>query len=148
MKIDSFFNTEENIALTSICARASISDSGIGAIIFGVLNMIIGIVTIHINIINAGLIILGMMMIILGIYAKRKPALDVLKGMAIIAALVFVWNVGISILNTMADGKFYGRGLLYSSLIAYGLFDYYRRLRPIREQIESVEPEKINQRNV
>jgi len=145
MKIDSFFDTEENQALTAICARKIISSIGVGGIIWGIINLIIGIIAIQTTMLNIGIVILGMMMLIMGIYAKTKPTFEVLKAASIVAVLLFVWNFGILILNSMVGETSNGGGLIFSLVIAIGLFNYYRRLGHLREQIESISPEIIKQ---
>ena len=104
MKYDSFFDTEENRALTAICARKAISGIGVGGIIFGILNLIWGIAALYMSILNVGIVIIGTSMLITGIYAKRKPAFEVLQVATIIAALLLLWNIGIAVLNSMAGG--------------------------------------------
>ncbi|MBN2591360.1 MAG: hypothetical protein JXA96_15960 [Sedimentisphaerales bacterium] len=145
MSYDPFFDTEENQALTAICTRKFISSVGVGGIIFGILNLIVGLIAIQATMLNIGIVILGAMMLITGIYARKKPAFEVLQAETIVAGLLFLWNLGIAILNSMVGETFNGRGLIFSLIVAIGLYRYYHRLGYLREQIESVEPEKIEQ---
>ncbi len=145
MRYDSFFDTEENKTLTAICTRKLISGIGVGGIIFGILNLIVGIAAIQATMLNVGIIILGVMMLITGAYAQKRPAFEVLKAETFVAVSLFLWNLGIAILNSMASESFNPRGLVFSLIVAIGLLKYYYRLGYLREQIESVESEKIEQ---
>ena len=145
MKYDSFFDTEENKTLTAICTRRLIRNIGIGGIIWGVINLLIGIIAIQVTALNAGIIILGVLMLITGVQALRKPSFEVLKAETLVSALLFLWNLGISAVNIKIIGTFEPRGLIFPLIIAFVMFKYYRRLGYLREQIESVEPEKVNQ---
>jgi hypothetical protein len=145
MKYDAFFDTDENKTLTVICIRRLIRNIGIGGIIWGAINLIIGIIAIQATALNAGIIILGVLMLITGAQALRKPSFEVLKAETLVSALLFLWNLGISVLNVMLIGTFEPRGLIFPLIIAIVMFKYYCRLGHLREQIETVEPEKVRQ---
>jgi hypothetical protein len=145
MKYDSFFDTEDNKTLTAICTRKLIRNIGIGGIIWGIINLLIGIAAIQVTMLNAGIIILGVLMLITGNYALKKPSFEVLQAETLVCALLFFWNVGIAVLNTMAGSTFEPRGLIFPGIIAFVMFKYYRRLGYLRGRIESVDPEQIEQ---
>ena len=145
MRYDMFFDTDENKTLTAICIRRLIRNIGIGGIIWGVINLIIGIAAIQVTMLNIGILILGVMMLITGVQALRKPSFEVLKAETLVSGLLFLWNLGISVFNIMLIGSFEPRGLIFPLIIAVVMFKYYRRLGYLREQIESVEPEKVRQ---
>jgi len=144
MKYDSFFDTEENKTLTAICTRRLIRNIGIGGIIWGMLNLAIGIEAIQVTMLNAGIIILGVLMLITGTQALREPSFEILKAETIVVALLFIWNVGISVLNLMATGRMNAYILIFPLIITIAFANYYRKLGHLREQIDSIEPEKIN----
>ena len=143
MNYDKLFDTDENRALLAICTRKLIGNIGIGAIIWGVINIAIGVVAIIETVINVGVLILGVVMLGTGIRARKSPTLGVLLTQTIVAAVLFVWNLGISILNLLAMGAFTPQGLVFPLIIAIVFAGYYRKLGHLRAVIASVEPEKI-----
>lgn len=145
MKYDSFFDTEENKTLTAICTRKLIRNIGIGGIVWGIINLIIGIIAIQATMLNIGILILGVMMLITGVYALKKPSFEVLKAETFVAVMLFLWNLGISLLNLVVVQSFDPRSLIFPFIIALAISKAYHRLGHLREQIESVEPEKIEQ---
>lgn len=145
MKYDSFFDTDENKTLIAICTRRLIRNIGIGGIIWGIINTIIGVVALQATMINIGLVALGLMMLGTGIQAIRNPTLGILKAETIVTALLFFWNLGISILNFLAIGEIDPYVLIIPLVITAVFSKYYKKLGHLREQIESVEPEKIKQ---
>ncbi len=143
MKYDSFFDTEENKTLTAICTRRLIRNIGIGGIIWGMINLLIGIEAIQVTMLNAGILILGVLMLITGVQALRKPSFEILKAETIVTALLFLWNVGISVLNLIATGKTNGYLIIIPLIITITFAKFYKKLGHLREQIDSIEPEKI-----
>jgi len=143
MKYDSWFDADENKALLAVCARKLIRNIGIGGIIWGLINIGIGVIALEATLLNAGLVLLGLLMLGTGIQALRSPTLGVLLSETIVTILVFLWNLGISILNFQATNEFNPRGLIFPLIIAAATFNYYRKLQHIREQISSVEPQRI-----
>ena len=73
----------------------------------------------------------------------RRPSLGVLLTQTIMAILLFLWNLGISVLNLLVVGVFNPLGLIFPLVLAIVFASYYRRLGHLREIIVSVEPEKI-----
>lgn len=143
MKYDPWFDSDENKTLMAICTRKLIRNIGIGGIIWGVINTGIGVVAMQATLINVGLVMLGVAMLGTGIQAIRRPSLGVLLTEAIVSVLLFLWNVGISVLNLLAGGKFEPRGVIFPLVIAIVFANYYRKLGHLRGLIASVEPEKI-----
>ena len=143
MAYDTWFDTDENKALLAICARKLISNIGIGGVIWGVINIALGFVLIPENILNLGVLMLGLMMLATGIQAIKSPSLGVLLTETLVTVLLFAWNVAISILNFQALGEFHPQGLIFPLIIACVFANYHRKLGHLREQIASVEPEKI-----
>ena len=138
-----WFNTEENQALMAICTRKLIRNIGIGGIVWGVINIVIGYFAMQVTIINAGILLLGIMMLGTGVQALRNPSLSVLRTEAIVAALLFLWNLGMTVVNFKEAGAFEPRGLIFPLVIAISVSNYYRKLGHLRHQIESVEPARI-----
>ena len=139
----SLFDTDENRVLIAICTRKLISNIGIGGIIWGVINIVLGIVAMQATILNIGLVILGVIMFGTGVQAVKSPSLGVLLTETIVTILLFIWNLGISILNFQVIGTFEPRGLIFPLIIAAVFANNYRKLGHLREEIALVEPEKI-----
>src|SRR5437762_7123953 len=102
MQTDPFFSLTENQSLLVICARKKIRNAAMLGIVWGVFNFIFGYFAIRFNPLNAGLIFLGLVMLATGVTALRKPSLHCLLAEGFVAALLFVWNFGITILNASA----------------------------------------------
>lgn len=143
MANNDLFETEKNKALIAICTRKLISNVGIGAIVWGVLNSSMGVFSMQANMVNVGLVILGLLMFGSGVRAMTKPSLGVLGAEAIIAMLLFAWNLVITSLNSQVTGEVDPRGLIFPLVIAGVFSNYYRKLGHLREQIESVDPEMV-----
>jgi hypothetical protein len=143
MSYDQWFDSDENRTLMAICTRKLIKNIGIGGIIWGVINIGIGAVAIQATALNAGILILGVMMLGTGVQALRSPTLGVLLTETIVTVLLFLWNLGISVLNLLAGEPFDPRGLLFPLIIAVVCANNYRRLGPLRDRIATVAPEKI-----
>jgi hypothetical protein len=60
----------------------------------------------RVSVINAGVVILGIMMLGAGVQAMRSPSLGVLLTQTIMATLLFLWNLGVSVLNLFLIGIF------------------------------------------
>jgi len=99
MAYDTWFDTDENKALIAICTRKLISNIGIGGIIWGVINIAIGVVAMKATTLNLGLVILGVMMFGTGVQAIKSPSLGVLLTETVVTVLLFVWNLGISVVS-------------------------------------------------
>lgn len=143
MTEENLFNTTENKALIAISTRKLISNIGIAAIIWGALNTAIGAVAVQDSQINLGLVLLGILMLGTGIQAIRRPSLGILMSVTLVAMILFLWNLGISVINFQAAGEFDPRGLIFPLVIAAVLANYYRKLGHLREQIVSVDPALI-----
>ncbi len=142
---DKFFYRDENKVLISICARKLISKIGIGAIFWGSISILLGIVSIKTSILNIGLLILGVLMLGTGIKALLKPSLGALLTEAIVAIVLFLWNLGVSILNYRPGNLFEIEYLIPPLIFAAVFVVYYCRLGHLRKQIASIEPEKIKE---
>lgn len=143
MRYDSWFDSDENRTLMAICTRKLIRNIGIGGIIWGVINMGLGAAAIPVVELNAGILILGVLMLGTGVQALRSPTLGVLLTETIVAVLLFLWNLGISILNLRAGEEFVPRGLVFPLIIAVVSANHYRKLGSLRDRIASVTREKI-----
>lgn len=143
MEYESWFDTNENRTMLAICARKLISNIGIGGTIWGLINIVLGIIAMQTTVINVGIVILGIMMLGMGIRARKNPSIGILLGGTIITILLFLWNLGISILNFLAAGAFDPRGLIFPIIFAVVFSNNYRRLRYIKDNIASIQPDKI-----
>ncbi len=143
MRYEPWFDSSENRTLMAICARKMIRNIGIGGIIWGVINMGVGALAIQVDVINAGILMLGMMMFGAGVQALRSPTLGMLLTETILSALLFFWNLCISVLNLLAGAPFDPRGLIFPLIIAIVFANNYRRQGHLRDLIATVDPEKI-----
>ena len=143
MEHDGLFNTDENKALLAICARKLIGNIGIGAVIWGLINIVIGIIALPQSAINVGIVILGVLMLGTGVRALRSPSLGVLLAQTIVTLLLLAWNLGISTINFLFTGIFDPIGLILPLVIAVVFFRYYRKLHCIEQQILSVDRDKL-----
>ena len=73
MTVDVWFDTDENKGLLAACARRTIRISGIGAIAWGLLNLIFGITAMRQNPINAPILLVAGIMIGAGVLALTRP---------------------------------------------------------------------------
>jgi hypothetical protein len=140
---NTWFDTEQNRALLAIGARKLISNIGIGAVIWGLINIGIGIAAFHMNPINAAVSILGALMLGTGIWALNQPTLTALLVESIMTALLLAWNIGITILNFMDSELFDPRGLIIPLIFVVVFFKYYVKLQHVKDEIASVPPEQI-----
>lgn len=143
MQYDQWFDSDENRTLMAICTRKLIRNIGIGGIIWGVINIGIGAVAMQATALNAGILILGVMMLGAGVQALRSPTLGVLLTETIVTVLLFLWNLGISVLNLQAGESFDPRGLIFPLIIAVVIGNNYRKLGHLRGLIAAVPPENI-----
>jgi len=67
----------------------------------------------------------------------------VLLSETIVSVLLFLWNLGISILNANAGGAADARGLVLPLVAAGVMANYYHKLGHLRQLIAGVAPEKI-----
>ena len=143
MHCESWFDSSENRTLMAICARKMIRNIGIGGVHWGVINMGVGVVAVQVASINAGILILGVLMFGAGVQALRRPTLGMLLTETLLSALLFLWNLGMAVLNLMAGAPFDPRGLVFPLIIAVVFANNYRRQRHLRELIATVDPGKI-----
>ncbi len=143
MAYETWFDTAQNKTLLAICARRLIKSIGVGAVIWGLVNMGLGIVAVQENIINVGLIMLGLLMLGSGVQALLRPTLRVLLTQTVVAVLLLVWNVGITILNIHFTGQFDPRVMIFPVVIAIVFFRQYTKQKHIADLIASVKPDEI-----
>jgi hypothetical protein len=143
MAYDQLFDLHENKTLLAISIRKQISNIGIGAIIWGAINIALGLFAMRINPINIGLLILGSLMLGAGIRALINPSRRILLEAAFVGLLLFAWNVTILVINTNAGADVHPRGLIIPLVITVVLFQQFRKLGHITDLIESVTPADI-----
>ena len=102
MQHSPLFDTPENQALLVVCARKTIRNTGIAAIIWGIINLGIGYLGIQVTILNVFVLILALMMLGTGVFALTKPSLHALLAAAVVSTLLLFWNLGSMALNMMA----------------------------------------------
>ena len=145
MKYDAWFDTDENRTLLAICTRKLIRNIGIGGVIWGLINVAIGVVAMQQALMNVGIVILGVMMFGTGVQALKTPSLGVLLTETVVTVLLFLWDLGMTVINLLAVGEFHPLGPVVTLVIAIAFANYYRKLGHLRELIASVEPETIKQ---
>ena len=147
MSYDPLFDSTENQALLVICARKKIRAIGIGGLIWGLINLFIGLAGMRVNILNLGLVFLAVLMLGTGIYAMALPSLTALLVEAIVSALLFCWNVGITIFNTRLGRTSHvnGHGLVFPALAAILFFREYYLLGHLKDAIRTIDAQTVKQ---
>ena len=147
MQTDPSFSQNENQALLVVCARKKILNAAVLGIVWGAINLALGVYAIGINPLNAGLILLALLMLGTGFAGLRKPSLHCLLAEAVVAALLFVWNLGITILNGMAGAESHvgGHGLIWPAIAAAVFFQQYRRLGHLKEPMRAMAHETVKE---
>jgi hypothetical protein len=135
MQADPSFALNENQALLVVCARKKIRNAAILGVVWGAINLLLGAFAIQLNPINAGLVVLGLLMLGTGITALRKPSLHCLLLEGSVAAILFLWNFAMAILNA-SDGvatHINPHAVIWPAIAAGVFFHQYRRLGHLRE---------------
>ncbi len=143
MAYESWFDTSENRTLLAICARKLISNIGIGGTVWGAINIVLGISAMQEDMVNTGVLILGVMMLATGVQALRSPSLGILFAQTVVTVLLFLWNLGVSVLNMLAVGAFDPTSLIFPIIVAGVFANYYRKLQPVKHQVAAIHPEEI-----
>ena len=147
MEAEAWFETDENKALLAICSRKMIKTAGIGAIIWGGLNLFIGMAAIQVSIINAPILAIALLMLTSGILALARPQHSISLLMAVVSLVLLIWNLGITVLNLMA-GESDPAGLFTVGiplLITIAFFRQYKQLKPIAGLISAITPAQVKQ---
>jgi hypothetical protein len=147
MQTDPFFSLTENQSLLVVCARKKIRNAAILGIVWGVINVSFGAVLIRINPLNVGLLLLGLLMLATGVTALRKPSLHCLLAEGFVAALLFVWNVGTTMLNLSAgvDPHINPHIFIWPAVAAGVFFQQYRRLGHLKEAMSAMAHETVKE---
>ncbi len=146
MQTDPFFAQNENQALLVVCARRKIRNAALLGIIWGAINLLLGAFAIQVNPVNVGLLLLGLLMLATGIAALRKPSLHCLLVEGFVAALLFIWNVGITVLNERAGaGHLNPHHLIWPAIAAGVFFQQYRRLGHLKEAMSVMAHETVKE---
>ena len=147
MQTDPFFSLTENQALLVVCARKKIRNAAILGIVWGAINLCAGIFLIRLNPLNAGLPLLGLLMLLTGVTALRKPSLHCLLAEGVVAALLFVWNVGITMINLTAgvEPHINPHTFIWPAMAAAVFFQQYRRLGHLRESMSTMAHETVKE---
>jgi hypothetical protein len=147
MQTDPFFALNENQSLLVICARHKIRSAAIFGIIWGIINLLIGVHAIRINLLNAGLVLLALLMLGIGINAIRKPSFHCLLAEAVVSALLFVWNVGIAMINATAGVASHvnPHGIIWPAVAAAVFFQQYRRLGHLKEAMSATAHDTVKE---
>ena len=147
MQTDPFFSQAENQSLLVICARKKIRNAAILGIVWGVINLLLGVALIRVNPLNVGLVLLALLMLATGVNALRKPSLHCLLVEGFVAALLFVWNFGITILNASAGqtGHINPHSLIWPAVAAGVFFQQYRRLGHLKEAMSTMAHETVKE---
>jgi hypothetical protein len=141
MPHDALFDSTENQALLVVCARKTIRNTGIAAIIWGVINLGIGYVGIQVSILNVFALGLALMMLGTGVFALTKPSLHALLAAAVVSTLLLFWNISVMALNMMAGatGHSFGGGFIVPLIVAIVFFKQYLKLGHLEEAIGAMD---------
>ncbi len=142
MNYDPLFELDENKVLLAVSARRIISNIGYGGIVWGLINIGIGALAIRYSMVNVAVLMLGILMLAGGVQALRAPSLNVLLGEAILAGMLFVWNLGVLARhpNPEKSAEFSFWYLLVPAIIVITFFQQYRRLRPVKALVSAADP--------
>jgi hypothetical protein len=82
-----------------------------------------------------------------GIVALTRPSLHALLGEAIVSTLLFFWNLGVTILNSLADGRAHVSPylLILPMLAAIAFFQRYLKLGHLKEAIRTMNHETVKE---
>jgi hypothetical protein len=141
MAHDPIFDSTENQALLVVCARKTIRTAAIAGIVWGCINLAIGYFALRVNPLNAGILVLALLMLGTGMIALKKPSLGALLSEAVVSALLFCWNIGITVINIRAGAPEAGAGHgLILPLIAVVIFTrQYIKLGHLKEAIAAMD---------
>jgi hypothetical protein len=147
MQTDPLFARNENQALLVVCARKKIRNAAIIGIIWGAINLSVGAFLIQVNPLNVGLLLLGLLMLATGVTALRKPSLHCLLAEGFVAALLFVWNVGTTMLNLSAGvaPHINPHIFIWPAMAAGVFFHQYRRLGHLKEAMNAMAHETVKE---
>jgi hypothetical protein len=147
MAHDPIFDSRENQALLVVCARKTIRTAAIAGIVWGCINLIIGYFAVQANGLNAGILALALLMLGTGMTALKKPSLGALRSEAVVSALLFCWNIGITVINIRAGVPQGGAGHgLVLPLIAVVIFTrQYIKLGHLKQAIAAMDPAMVKE---
>jgi hypothetical protein len=148
MQTDPSFDRNENQALLVVCARKKIRNAAILGIIWGTINLLAGaFLTIKVNPLNVGLLLLGLMMLATGLIALCKPSLHCLLAEGFVAALLFLWNVGTTMLNVSAGvaPHINPHMFIWPAMAAGVFFQQYRRLGHLKDSMRVMAHETVKE---
>jgi hypothetical protein len=138
MQHNPLFDSTENQALLVVCARKTIRNTGIAAIIWGLINLSVGLAIIRVNILNVGVVGLGLLMLGTGIAALTKPSLHSLLAAAVVSILLLGWNFSVTVLNSMAGHPGWQGGFILPLIVAVVFFKQYFKLGHLKEAISAM----------
>lgn len=149
MQTDPFFSLTENQSLLVVCARKKIRNAAMLGIGWGIFNLLLGFFALRFNQLNVGLVFLGLVMVATGANALRKPSLHCLLAEGFVAALLFVWNLGITMLNVSAGpaaaAHINPHALIWPAVAALVFFRQYRRLGHLKETMSAMAHETVKE---
>ncbi|MFL6589920.1 MAG: hypothetical protein ACJ8M4_07080 [Chthoniobacterales bacterium] len=146
MQTDPFFSQTENQSLLVICARKKIRNAAILGIIWGVFNLLLGAFLFRVNPLNLGLLLLGLLMIATGANALRKPSLHCLLAEGFVAALLFIWNAGITVLNVREGSVAINpHTLIWPAFAAIAFFRQYNRLGHLKDAMSAMAHDTVKE---
>jgi hypothetical protein len=147
MEADPSFDSKENQALLVVCARKTIRNTGIAAIVWGVINLGIGYVGIQVSILNVFALGLALMMLGTGVFALTKPSLHALLAAAVVSTLLLFWNISVMALNMMAGatGSGVGGGFVVPMIVAIVFFKQYLKLHHLKDEIRAMDSKVVKE---
>jgi hypothetical protein len=147
MEADPSFNSTENQALLVVCARKTIRNTGIAAIVWGVINLGIGYAGIQVSLLNVFVLVLAFLMLGTGIVALAKPSLHALLAAAVVSTLLLFWNLSVMALNMMAGTTEHGigGGFIVPLIAAVIFFKQYLKLGHLKEDISAMDHSMVKE---
>lgn len=141
------FDTQQNQTLLAMCARKTIRTAASAGVVWGIVNLIIGYGATVVNPVNIGLIALALLMLGAGTAALRKPTIGSLRTEAFVSVLLFLWNLGVTILNVRAGAKeaVTPVHLIFPLIAAIAFFRQYSRLGHLRDVIANLDQPAVKE---
>ena len=141
------FDREENRILLGMCTRNTIRMYGIGALIWGIINLALGFAAVKEASINYILVAVSLGITITGISAVINPGLKLLFTASIVTFVLWLWNIFVLFYNYSTTGfvHFSLFGDVMTLVVAVSFFIQYKKLQFIQDIVTGITGEQFKQ---
>jgi len=143
MGFEFIFKTDENRALTAICAREYIRRIGVGSIALGMLNLATGAWALQHTGANMILIALGALLVATGGHALLRPSIRAVGLATAITFGLLLWQVLALALNIFLKDFFSPAPVILTAMALSVLLLCLLKLQPARREIEEMRPRDV-----